>query len=347
MPYHSHPPQARAQSQRIAETASCRLAAYVFSLRGFQCHASDFLSLRNCLIGQSLALGSNEQVDSTLEIMNAIGNAIAEPEVEFVNVPLQMMLAYMVIGADDSALENAEITFHGVAVGAHTFDLRRFRILALSVIHRLMPGKRFADWTIEIRAVSHQVSVFRNVLHDDRLEVVKVNIRNMERTGFPLTRYKRKNLVAMTAARDWLSSLRSAEVGFISLNDRAAATEQAAVVVLHRLTNPVRHEPCRFQGNAKSAMQLVRTDSLLARRDQENGLEPQVHLDVAGFENGADLHGERLAAVITLVCAYAGALAAHLAIALSAAAVRAYRAFGPDVRFNEGIRSFFVMKVGF
>jgi len=134
--------------------------------------------------------------------MHAIRHAIAKPKIKFVHIPLQMMLADVVIGANNSPLEYPEVTFSGVAMGADTFNFRRLRIFALSVIHRLMALKGFADWPIEIRAIGHQVSVLRNVLHDNRLDVVKVNIRHMEGLGFSFTRYKRKNLVAMAATRN-------------------------------------------------------------------------------------------------------------------------------------------------
>ena len=52
---------------------------------------------------------------------------------------------------------------------------------------------------------------------------------------------------------------------------------------------------------------------------------------MAGLEDGADLHGEGLAALVALVSAYAGALALHLGNASGAIAMWANRAFGPDL----------------
>ena len=66
---------------------------------------------------------------------------------------------------------------------------------------------------------------------------------------------------------------------------------------------------------------------------------------MAGLEYRADLHRERLAAVLALVDANARALALHLAIALCAATVGANRAVRPDASLNEFIRGLFVVEV--
>jgi hypothetical protein len=52
------------------------------------------------------------------------------------------------------------------------------------------------------------------------------------------------------------------------------------------------------------------------------------HGNVAGLEDGPNLHGEGLAALVALVSANPGALAAHLGNALHAAAMRADGPFG-------------------
>ena len=98
------------------------------------------------------------------------------------------------------------------------------------------------------------------------------------------------------------------------------------------------HEPRGFQGHAQSPMQLVRADAFLARANQEHRLKPDMQLDVAGLEDGADLDSEGLAAAIALVGAYAGAIALQLAYAvLAGATVRANGAIGPHAGLDKFI----------
>ena len=66
---------------------------------------------------------------------------------------------------------------------------------------------------------------------------------------------------------------------------------------------------------------------------------------MAGFENGANLDGERLATVAALVDANPGALALHLHAVADHTALRAGRAMGPDAGFHIGIGGFFVVEV--
>src|SRR5258705_10514720 len=95
------------------------------------------------------------------------------------------------------------------------------------------------------------------------------------------------------------------------------------------------NEPRGFESAAKGAVKLVAANALLAGRHQEDRLQPMAHGDVAGFEDGANLHGEGLAALVALVSANAGALAAHLGNALHAAAMRAYAPIRPEPSFNQ------------
>jgi hypothetical protein len=81
-------------------------------------------------------------------------------------------------------------------------------------------------------------------------------------------------------------------------------------------------------------VKLVAADALFAGAKQVHRLQPQVHRDVAVLENGSDLHGELLAALVALVKANAGRLTGHLANAVKAAAVGAYRALRPYAGFN-------------
>jgi hypothetical protein len=66
---------------------------------------------------------------------------------------------------------------------------------------------------------------------------------------------------------------------------------------------------------------------------------------MAGLEHGADFDSERLTAVIALIDPYARALALHLAVAIYAAAVWAYRTSRPQAGLYKFVCGFFVVEV--
>lgn len=70
-----------------------------------------------------------------------------------------------------------------------------------------------------------------------------------------------------------------------------------------------------------------------------------MQFDVAGLKDGPDLDGERLAARIAFVGAYASALAAQLAATLDNAAVRTDPTVRPDTRFYKLIGRVLVVEV--
>lgn len=87
---------------------------------------------------------------------------------------------------------------------------------------------------------------------------------------------------------------------FINLNNAATSTKIHGTVATHSLTHAVRHEPCSLERHAKRAVKLVAGDTLLAGTHQVDCLKPDVHFDVAGLKNGANLHSEGLAALVDL-----------------------------------------------
>lgn len=69
-----------------------------------------------------------------------------------------------------------------------------------------------------------------------------------------------------------------------------------------------------------------------------------VHGDVTGLEHGADLHGERLPALVALIDPGPGAFCAHPADAFEADAMRANRSLRSDSSLDSDANSLFVMK---
>jgi homoserine dehydrogenase len=140
-------------------------------------------------------------------------------------------------------------------------------------------------------------------------------------------------------------SLEAADEGFVDFDDPAAFTEYAGVVRPHRLANAPRHEPCCLESDAQDAVELVARNALLAAGNKIHCLKPYIHGDVRGFEDGADFYRERLAALVTLVGANAGAFAVHLRNTIYAATMTANRTIRPQALFDEGIRCLFVMEM--
>ena len=120
--------------------------------------------------------------------------------------------------------------------------------------------------------------------------------------------------------------------GLVDL-DHAASTTQGRhePVGAHGLTDAMRHEPCRLDGDPKHAVQLVAADALLAGAQQGDRLEPHPQGDMAVLEDGADLDGVGLAAVPALVDADPGRLALQLGGAIQLSTARANGAVRPQM----------------
>src|SRR4029077_3559699 len=89
----------------------------------------------------------------------------------------------------------------------------------------------------------------------------------------------------------------------IALDNPICAAERARIrdaKLSHGLANAVPEEPCSLQAALEGALKLPGADALLRGAKQVDSLEPHPHRDVAGFEHGADLDGEGLAASVTL-----------------------------------------------
>lgn len=335
--------QAPSQSRQISETVSGR---QVFS--GLDFLPYRFLipgqrsSVDSCFIGETLAFHATQQIICALLIVHADRLAVVVSEIEFSDVTLQVRTGYMVIGSDQSTLKDAEITFYGIGGDFAAC------VFFLGMMHGGMLRKLAPNLPVHSRLIGHKMRVLGDIGTEHLFDVIAGDLLHVESANIAATLNKGNDLVLMTEATEVRGFRpRGAEVGFVHFNGYSAAPKQIrAAAIFHGFTDTVRHKPRRLEGNSQGAMQLVRADALLARRDQKDGLEPEAHRDMARLENGADLDSKWLTAVITLVRAYAGAFAAHLAIALSSAAMRAYRAAWPDARLYERIRRFLVMEVG-
>src|SRR5882672_3225190 len=328
----SYPLQAYEQYPQIAEIVSVGYHAFSF----LACSTLQFRSgssLMSCNIGKPLAFYPAQKNFRALRVFDSESLAIAVSEIELGEIAIQMVSGAMLVHAFHAALEDRKESFYGIGMDSAIFPSHVF------LVH--VPSKAV------IREVRPYLLVVGSIVSHDAGRAI--NIRRQQRhNGFHLDVVdERQNLVhALVAALGFVFSLVLAEEGFVHFHDAALPAERLDAAILHRLTDAMGHEPSGLQGNPQSAVQLVRADPLLARCDEEDRLQPKMQRDMTRLEDGPDLDGEGLAAVVALVNAYPGALAAHLAIAFHATAMWAYRAARPYASLDKGVSFFFFVKVG-
>jgi hypothetical protein len=76
-------------------------------------------------IKQPLTFGAAQQGGSALRIVNPELGAIAIPEIEFSEVPMQMGLRNVMIGTVNPALKNRKVSFGGICVSIAPYIFAR------------------------------------------------------------------------------------------------------------------------------------------------------------------------------------------------------------------------------
>jgi hypothetical protein len=132
--------------------------------------------------------------------------------------------------------------------------------------------------------------------------------------------------------------------GLVNLDHATSTAHRREVARTHRFADAMAHEPSRLEGDAQHPVKLVGANSLLAGTQERNSLQPHPHGDMAVLEDGPDLHGEGLAAVLALVGANAGGLALQLGHALAPMAAGALRTMRPQMGFHPVVGGLFVLK---
>src|SRR5680860_1856389 len=80
----------------------------------------------------------------------------------------------------------------------------------------------------------------------------------------------------------------AADEGLVGLNLAAHLFLERAG--LHRKSDPMNHEPCSFLRNADAAMNLIRTNAVLAVDDHPDGNEPLIQAECGVFKDGSRLN---------------------------------------------------------
>lgn len=272
--------------------------------------------------------------------------AVVVAKVKLIAIAVKMRAADVVIGADQSALENGEIAFDCVRRDLQAALIAN--VFPVAMVHDVMRTEGIADDVVARRAIRHKARFSVNLLKQDRLQVLPGHVGNVEGTHVPVTLDKGKNLVHRV--RPLLAALFAflcPEVGFVGFYRFARSAERAGRRGFHRFADAMRHEPGRLVGHAQHALKLFAGHALLAGVHQVVRQNPLVQGKVGTLENGSYRDRVLLAAMPAEDQSGALSLTEKAALAIRAAAVRAYRAVRPADGFEVFAGGFVVLKAGF
>src|SRR5580658_8877412 len=199
---------------------------------------------------------------------------------------------------------------------------------------------------VVLRTVRDQAAVFVKVLEQRAAHVLFIKVH---RTDIAAALDKAKHLgIGPRMERASLAALgRLGEIGFVRFDGLASATNGTIGRRCHRKANTVSHVPRGLHAHVQGALKLARANTFLGRTHEVDRLKPEAKRSVGVLEDAAHLDREGLAALIALAKSGARCLAVQLADlrAIAIAAVRAYRASGPQKRLNVFIRGCFVVEM--
>jgi hypothetical protein len=302
-----------------------------------------FLMHTNRLISQALSFGTQQRQIGPFLIVHAQLCAVGHTEIKLSQIPLQVLFAHLLVNPNQTALENAEIALGGV--GMHPAIVAIARKLFL-VFNGFVLANRHQEF-VRLRAIGMQNGSGFHALLNGLPHLAHAALINHFGTDRAAALYKGDETLVVRphnpvvgaglAGRDDLS--------LIGLDNDAGTANRVSGTGVHRLTDAVTKEPRGFQTATKSALQLTSADAFLAAAHEVHGLQPNPKRHVAGLKNGAHADGIRLFAGIALVQARTGGFAVQLANALSAFAVKAYRAMRPEFGFHIRESGFFIVEM--
>ena len=134
------------------------------------------------------------------------------------------------------------------------------------------------------------------------------------------------------------------EIGLVGFDDLAGTADRTGVIIAHAFTDAMRHEPRRFVGDAKHAVQLVCRNAFLGRTHEVRRQKPLMQRDMGALVKRTDAHGELLAAGIAVMPAGTHGLALEGRHSFELAAIGAEHAIGPALLFEVVAGCVFVVK---
>ena len=254
-------------------------------------------SLDEPRIGQTLAVNRlNEAIEPVQRVPFHV--AIVQAKSEFVNVAMQMFRAGVMVDAVHPALHNRPNTLNRVRVHIAS------AVLPGAVVHGVVTEKETTYSSVAGRFIGHKLSADFDVIQYRTLQALFIGVRDGISDGptAALPESDNGSLAHRTATgAEFLGlmfiGLFATEKGFVSFDD----TLQLFKFSTARLTEPMKHEPCRFLLNADLFGDLHRTDSLTGGDEQIHGIEPLVERDVRPLEDGSRADGEIKLALIAAV----------------------------------------------
>jgi hypothetical protein len=280
-------------------------------------------------IGKTATLATLEDGCSALSIGHVAG---VVAQIELGTVAAKVSLAHVVIGADHAALEDGEEVFSGIGVlEAAGGDVFLGRVIDAAVTVELA-----AHAEIDRAVVGHEVAGAVDIGHDQRTNVLGIDVGDMERTGaaFALDQCDNGFLGGGLASGAVLGL--AADIGFIGFHDLVSAAKGTSRSrTVHCFADAVAEEPSGLVGNAEHTLHLLGAHALLGRGHDVSGEQPLVQRNVRTLHDSASADGELVAAVIAEEHTGLG-LARHAADA-NRTTVRADRlAIGPARSFDMG-----------
>jgi len=311
-------------------------------MRQIRLPRGDFSALHatNCFIGQSLALEALERDFRTLGVADADLGASVLAEIEFGQVPVKVFVIHVLVHADKAALEYRKEPFEGIGmdVAAHELELR--------VIDRFVLRLSRHDEFVDSRSVSDQSAVFMQMFDHGRAHVAMIQVHGADVPAtLDETKYHRRGFGVQRQPIGLAGFRGLRQIGFVGFDGFPFAADQPAIV-LHGLTDAMPEEPCGFHAASEHPLNLAGADAFLAGAHQVDDLQPQVQRQMAGLENGPHAHSEGLLAAVALAEAGSSGFPVQTADTITAAAMRADRAVGPETRFDVGESSGFVLELG-
>jgi len=248
----------------------------------------------------------------TNRIVYAEFGAVVHAEIKLRQIAVQVLLAHVLIRADQTALEDREIAFNAVCVDVLAGS--RLAPVFLVVIDRSVLIRR-PNGLVHASPVRVQFGigmqiVVQHVMHFGPDGLLRT--RDLARADLSATFHKRNEFLVLLAGATGctLRLGRTAKFNFVGFHNLPRATERRFVRGgCHRFPDPMRHEPSRLVRYAEHSMQLVGRNAFLGRRHQVKAQNPLVQRDMALFHDRADRHRERLAASVALIHARAMRLA--------------------------------------
>jgi len=221
-------------------------------------------------------------------------------------------------------------------------------VFADAVIDGLVHPIFFPERAVSLPVIADDESFLRNVGADDREQLTASSTFHMKAAhGAPASDQRQDGVLEGTStALGGLNrhSFDAVGKGPIDLYDLASTAHGLNTDDAHGLPKSMRHEPCGLESYPQSPVKLVARNALLGRAHEICGLKPIVHRHMASLKDGPDFYGKRLAALVALIDANAGALAAHFGNAIDRAAVRTNRTIRPQSGFNPSVSGGFVME---